>query len=546
MKVLSGNIVDVVSQRIFQGKVSIENIRITNISEEPVNETQFILPGLIDAHIHIESSMLSPSEFARIAVIHGTVATVSDPHEIANVLGIEGVDYMIRNGEKVPFKFFFGAPSCVPATGFESAGAVLGVQETEELLSRSEIKYLSEMMNFPGVLFDDKEVVSKLSIAKKFNKPVDGHAPGLSDADLKKYIHAGISTDHECFTVDEGLEKIKLGMKVLIREGSAAKNFDTLIPLINEYPDLIMFCSDDKHPNDLLKGHINLLIKRAIAFGYDPILVLRSCIYNPIKHYGLEVGMLQKNDLADLIVVDNLIDFNVLQTYIDGNLVAENGQSFIKAVMDSAPNHFKANPIKTSDIEVIAQAGNIKVIEAIEGQLITKKLEFSPLIRNNKVVSDTSRDILKIVVLNRYEESVPAVGFIKNFGFKEGAIASTVAHDSHNIIAVGVNDSEIVKAINLLINNKGGISLINTDKEIFLPLPIAGIMSNNNGFKVAKDYDQLEQEAKLLGSGFKAPFMTLSFMALLVIPELKLSDKGLFDGNKFEFTSLFCQDGKQT
>ncbi|MBU1011894.1 MAG: adenine deaminase [Bacteroidetes bacterium] len=540
MKILSGNIVDVVSQRIFQGKISIESNRIINISEEPVNETQFILPGLIDAHIHIESSMLSPSEFARIAVIHGTVATVSDPHEIANVLGIEGVDYMIKNGEKVPFKFFFGAPSCVPATSFESAGAVLGVQETEELLSRSEIKYLSEMMNFPGVLFNDKEVVSKLSIAKKFNKPVDGHAPGLSGADLKKYISEGISTDHECFTVDEGLEKIKLGMKVLIREGSAAKNFDMLIPLITEYPDQIMFCSDDKHPNDLLKGHINLLIKRAIVFGYDPILVLRSCIYNPVKHYNLEVGLLQKNDLADLIIVDNLIDFNVLQTYIDGSLVAENGKSFIKEVMDSAPNHFKAKPIKTSDIEIMAQAGNIKVIEAIEGQLITKKLEFSPLIRNNKVVSDTSRDILKIVVLNRYEESVPSVGFIKNFGFKEGAIASTVAHDSHNIIAVGVNDSEIVKAINLLIKNKGGISLINTDKEIFLPLPVAGIMSNNNGFKVAKDYDQLEQEAKLLGSGFKAPFMTLSFMALLVIPELKLSDKGLFDGNKFVFTSLFC------
>lgn len=540
MKILSGNIVDVVSQRIFQGKISIENNRIINISEEPVKETQFILPGLIDAHIHIESSMLSPSEFARIAVIHGTVATVSDPHEIANVLGIDGVDYMINNGGKVPFKFFFGAPSCVPATSFESAGAVLGVQETEELLSRPEIKYLSEMMNFPGVLFDDKEVVSKLSIAKKYNKPVDGHAPGLSGTDLKKYISAGISTDHECFTIEEGLEKISLGMKVLIREGSAAKNFDTLIPLITEHPDQIMFCSDDKHPNDLLKGHINLLIKSAINLGYDPILVLRSCIYNPVKHYSLEVGLLQKNDLADLVVVDNLIDFNVLQTYIDGNLVAENGLSYIKEVLDGSPNHFNANPIKTSDIEVMAQAGNIKVIEAIEGQLITNKLELSPLIADHKVVSDISRDILKMVVLNRYNESVPAVGFIKNFGFKGGAIASTVAHDSHNIIAVGVNDSEIVEAINLLIKNKGGISLIKTNKELFLPLPVAGIMSNNDGFKVAKDYDQLEQEAKLLGSGFKAPFMTLSFMALLVIPELKLSDKGLFDGNKFEFTSLFC------
>ena len=541
MKTLSGNIVDVVAQRTFQGKVVIEGNKILQITEEAVEETQFILPGLIDAHIHIESSMLSPTEFARIAVTHGTVATVSDPHEIANILGIEGVNYMIENGGKVPFKFFFGAPSCVPATGFESAGASLGVAETEELLSKPEIKYLSEMMNFPGVLFKDEMVMAKLALAKKYNKPVDGHAPGLSGKDSQNYIDAGISTDHECFNLEEAIEKINFGMKVLIREGSAAKNFDTLVPLLAEYSDKIMFCSDDKHPNDLLKGHINLLIKRAIAMGYDPLLVLRSCIYNPVKHYNLEVGLLQKDDPADLIVVDNLIDFNIKKTYIDGNIVAEGGNSYIETVVDESPNHFEANPISIADIEVPAEEGNIKVIEAIEGQLITKKLEFKPLIKDNKVISDTSRDLLKMVVMNRYNFSKPSVAFIKNFGFKQGAIASTVAHDSHNIIAVGANDEEIVRAINLLIKQKGGIVLCNADDQMILPLPVAGIMSNNDGFKVANDYEMLEEKAKSLGSNFQAPFMTLSFMALLVIPELKLSDKGLFDGTTFEFTSLFCK-----
>lgn len=540
MKILTGNIVDVVAKRIFKGKIIVEDNLIKSISEEAVDENQFILPGLIDAHIHIESSMLSPAEFARIAVTHGTVATVSDPHEIANVLGIEGVDYMIKNGEKVPFKFFFGAPSCVPATSFESAGASLGVKETEELLSRSEIKYLSEMMNFPGVIYEDEEVISKIALAEKYGKPVDGHAPELDGEDLKKYVKAGISTDHECFNIDEALEKIKLGMKILIREGSAAKNFDTLIPLIVDHPDKIMFCSDDKHPNDLLNGHINLLVKRAIAMGYDPLLVLRSCTFIPAKHYNLEVGLLQKNDLADIIVVDNLENFNILETYINGKLVSKNGNSRISKVSEDSPNHFVANPISTSDIEIPAQKGNIKVIEAIEGQLITRKLEMAPLITNNKVVSDTNRDILKMVVLNRYTKSKPSIGFIKNFGFKSGAIASTVAHDSHNIIAVGVDDFEIIEAINLLIKHKGGIALVNNKIKSILPLPVAGIMSNDDGFKVAKEYELLEQNAKLLGSSFKAPFMTLSFMALLVIPELKLSDKGLFDGNKFEFTSLFC------
>ncbi len=536
---ISGNIVDVVKERVFSGTIFIEDGIIVSIIEEDIKSNQYLIPGLIDAHIHIESSMLVPSEFAKVATRHGTVATVSDPHEIANVLGIDGVKFMIENGNSVPFKFFFGAPSCVPATSFESSGAKLGPTEVEDLLKMNEIKYLSEMMNFPGVLFEDKEVMTKLDLARKYNKPVDGHAPGLTGDDARKYIESGITTDHECFTIEEALEKIGFGMKIQIREGSAAKNFETLIPLINDYPDKIMLCSDDKHPDDLVEGHINQVIKRAIGLGYDPVKVLKVCTYNPVQHYNLDVGLLQENDPADFIVVDNLKDFNISKTYIDGELVAENGKSFFSTPMSQTPNIFKANQIDKKDIVVPANGEHIQVLQAIDGQLITKKLIVKPKVDNGNVISDVEIDNLKIVVLNRYKESTPAIGFVKGFGFVRGAIASTVAHDSHNIIAMGTNDEEIVKAINMLIESNGGISLFDGDTEHLLPLPVAGIMSNEGGYVVAEKYKTLNGEAKRLGSKLHAPYMTLSFMALLVIPELKLSDKGLFDGTKFEFTSLF-------
>ncbi|MCD4731866.1 MAG: adenine deaminase, partial [Bacteroidales bacterium] len=510
-----------------------------NIIEEESDSNQCILPGLIDAHIHIESSMLTPAEFARLAVAHGTVATVSDPHEIANVLGIDGVRFMIENGKQVSFKFYFGAPSCVPATSFESSGARLGSEDVEQLLKMDEIHYLSEMMNFPGVIYDDKEVMAKIQVAKKYHKPVDGHAPGLTGEEVKKYIQAGITTDHECFSIEEAMEKISYGMKVQIREGSAAKNFDTLIPLINSFPDKIMLCSDDKHPDDLVVGHINQVIKKAIKLGYDPLKVLKICTLNPIKHYDLGVGLLQKGDPADFIVIDNFDDFIIKATYIDGEHVAENGKSLLKSLPASTPNKFFANPVTEKDLEVKANGESIQILKALDGQLITPKLIAKAKIENGQVTSDIENDILKIVVLNRYKDSVPAIGFVNGFGLKRGAIASTVAHDSHNIIAIGTNDQEIAKAINLLIETKGGISLIDGNHQLHLPLPVAGIMSNEDGYKIAETYKQLNQSAKNLGSALHAPYMTLSFMALLVIPELKLSDKGLFDGTKFEFTSLF-------
>lgn len=535
---ISGNVVDVISGKIFPAVVKVENGKIFSITqtENPVNI--YILPGLIDSHIHIESSMLIPSEFARLAVVHGTVATVSDPHEIANVLGIEGIKYMIENGKKVPFKFYFGASSCVPATGFETSGASLGVAEMEELLSMNEIKYMSEMMNFPGVLFEDTEVMAKIAVAKKHGKPIDGHAPGLAGKDVKKYIETGISTDHECFTQDEALEKIKWGMNIQIREGSAARNFEALIGLLADHPSKVFFCSDDKHPNDLVDGHINQLVRRAVEKGYDPVTVLRCCTLNPVKHYKLDVGLLQPGDDADFAVVDNLRDFKVLATYIRGQKVAGDGKSFIYQVEESEPNLFYTEKITDSDLRVESAASFVNCIRAFDGQLITEKVRLEAKNENGNLVSNIENDVLKIMVMNRYKKAKPVVGFINNFGFKTGAIASTVAHDSHNIIAVGTTDEQISRAVNLLVESKGGISLVNGSEEHVLPLPVAGLMSAKDGFEVAKDYEKMDKLAKNLGSTLNAPYMTLSFMALLVIPELKLSDMGLFDGKTFSFTTL--------
>ena len=536
---IRGNIVDVVAKRIFKGTILVRDGKIADVREEQVSEDEYILPGLIDAHIHVESSMLIPSEFARLAVIHGTVGSVSDPHEIANVLGIPGVKFMIANGNKVPFKFYFGAPSCVPATPFETAGASLGVDEVRELLQMPEIKYLSEMMNFPGVLFRDPEVMAKLELARLAGKPVDGHAPGVTGEDAEKYINAGITTDHECFSLEEAREKIKYGMHILLREGSAAKNFSTLYPLIDAFPDKVMLCSDDKHPNDLVAGHINLEVKRALNLGLNVMNVLRSCTVNPVKHYNLDIGLLQPGDPADFIRVDNLADFNVLATFINGTLVAQNGQTFIPGVVETPFNKFSIGHMKATDIRVIPAGDQIKVLSAFDGQLITGVLHADPLIEGENVVSDVAHDVLKIVVKNRYNEAPASVGFIRNIGLKRGAIASCVAHDSHNIVAVGVDDESIAEAINLIISEKGGISLVDGTLRRILPLPFAGIMSGVDGFEVARQYEEMDRIVKGMGTTLSAPYMTLSFMALLVIPELKMSDKGLFDGAHFKFTGVF-------
>jgi adenine deaminase len=542
--ILSGQIIDVVNRKIFPGHIEVSDGKIESVIEDKDVPLHFILPGLIDAHIHVESSMLIPSEFASMAVVHGTVAAVSDPHEIANVLGMDGVRFMIENGKKVLFKFFFGAPSCVPATGFETSGTKLGPDEVAEMLDWNEVYYLSEMMNFPGVLFHDPEVMAKLEAAKKRNMVIDGHAPGLTGENARKYAQAGISTDHECFTLEEGREKASYGMKILIREGSAARNFDTLIPLIKECPEQIMLCSDDKHPDELINNHINLLISKAVNAGYNVLDIVSACTVNPVKHYGLPVGLLQPGDDADLIIVDSPENMKVLQTYIRGVKVAENGQSLIVKIDEEAVNRFQATKVSPADIEVIAHGSHINVIEALDGQIVTKRRIMKANTQNGKILCDPGSDMLKMVVLNRYSPTPPSVGFINGFGMKRGAIASTVAHDSHNIIALGTSDEAICEAINHLIDAKGGIVAVDEDKHLLLPLPVAGLMSLDNGFEVARKYKLLDALAKQMGCSLSAPFMTLSFMALLVIPELKLSDKGLFNGNKFEFISLFDNTDK--
>ncbi len=543
---LKAQVVNIFNQTTSPAEIKVVNGFIESIqpiSEAEITTPGFVLPGFVDSHVHIESSMLIPSEFARIAVLHGTVGTVSDPHEIANVCGKEGVEFMIENGNKVPFKFNFGAPSCVPATIFETAGAAINSDDVAALLQRKEIRYLSEMMNFPGVLNKDPEVMKKIAAAHLAGKPIDGHAPGLRGAMAKDYIEAGISTDHECFTIEEALDKLAHGMKIIIREGSAAKNFEALIDLVEDHPKMILFCSDDKHPDSLVEGHINQLCARAVAKGINVFNVLKAACINPVIHYQLDIGLLRVGDHADFIVVNNLQDFHVQQTYINGQALLNNGKSIIQSVNCSPINQFNCLPINASMLALPianypATDNLIPVIEALDGQLITNKIFLKGKVDNACWVADTNEDVLKMVVVNRYNSAPIAKCFIKNFGFKNGAIASTVAHDSHNIVAVGVTDDALTEAINCVIEAQGGVSCVD-GAGLFkvLPLPIAGLMSAADGFEVANQYTAIDAMAKSLGSKLSAPFMTLSFMALLVIPHLKLSDKGLFDGDSFSFNA---------
>jgi adenine deaminase len=536
--IIKANYIDIENRQIYAAAISVEDHKIVAIKAIDEEVEDYILPGFIDAHIHIESSMVLPSEFAKVAVLHGTVGTVSDPHEIANVMGIEGVKYMIENSKTVPFNFFFGAPSCVPATIFETAGACIDAQGIETLMQSNDIWYLAEVMNYPAVIHRDQEMMQKVQAAHYVNKPVDGHAPGLTGKDLQEYISAGISTDHECFTYAEGLEKLKLGMKVIIREGSAAKNFDALIPLLKVFPHQIMFCSDDKHPDDLLLGHINQLVVRALHLGCDLFDVLHAACILPVKHYKLPVGQLKINDPADFIVINNLKEFKVKQTFIKGNCVAQNQISNIETKPFHIINQFNCKPITAQQLALKSNHGKVKIIEAFNRQLITACIVDTVPVVDGYLTTDITKDILKIVVVNRYFDAAPSIAFIKNFGLKEGAIASCIAHDSHNIVAVGVDDESLAKAINLIIESKGGISVAHQHGEDVLALPVAGIMSNHPVDEVAAGYQSLHFKAKELGCKLDAPYMSLSFMALLVIPALKLSDKGLFDGVSFKLTSL--------
>ena len=539
MPQVSGQFIDIINRDTYPAIIAIEDGMIKKVEKTTQAPDQFILPGFVDAHVHVESSMLVPSEFARLAVVHGTVATISNPHEIGNVLGVQGVEYMIENGNQVNFKFHFGAPSCVPATTFETAGAVIDVDDIEYLLKKPEINYLAEMMNWPGVLFKDEKVLAKIQKAVDIGKPVDGHAPGLKGEQAKNYAAAGISTDHECFTIEEAIDKLACGMKILIREGSAAKNFEALIPLLNDHFEHIMFCSDDKHPDNLVDGHIDQLVKRALAKGNDLFKVLQAACINPVHHYKMRVGLLREGDPADFILVNNLEDFEVLQTWINGDVVAENGKTKIPQIHNQIVNNFNCQSKTSRDFDVGISGSKVQVMEALDGQLITNLLYYDCELINNPLQTNTDEDILKIAVVNRYKEAAPAIGFIKNIGLTTGAIASSVGHDSHNIIAVGVDSESISKAVNLIIEAKGGVSAVGPDKEMLLELPVGGIMSEKDGYKVAEAYGEIDAFAKTLDSPLNSPFMTLSFMALLVIPRAKMSDLGFFDGENFEFLEVF-------
>jgi adenine deaminase len=535
---IAGIMVDVHKRDIYPAEIDIEKGRIKEINRKESAPERFILPGLIDSHIHIESSMITPGAFAVAAVKHGTTGVVSDPHEIANVLGLEGIEYMINDSEKVPVKFWFGASSCVPATGFETSGGRIGSKEIKQLLSKMNLKYLAEMMNFPGVIYDDNEVAEKIEIAKKLNKKIDGHAPGLRGEKLKKYVSAGITTDHECSTIDEAREKIKLGMKVLIREGSAARNLEALKDLIKTDPEMIMLCSDDLHPEMLLRRHLNKLIAKLIVEGYNKYDVIRSCTVNPVLHYGLEAGLLRKGDSADFVIVDNINKMNVIETWIEGKKVFGDGRVLFKYGGNKPVNKWNCSEIKADELVIKGTGGQLKVIEAFDGELFTKSFSVET-VKEEIYKPDPVSDILKIVVKDRYNDGPPAVGFIKGFGLKNGAFASSVAHDSHNIICIGTNDKDIVSAVNEIVKMKGGLSVSDNTKIASLKLDIAGIMSSCSCEEVAAGYLNLTEQVKSLGCKLKAPFMSLSFMALLVIPELKIGDKGLFDGNKFCLTSIF-------
>ncbi len=543
--IVSGTLFDPAKQKLGGARVAIsETGLIESVTPADNPDRGFILPGFVDSHVHLESSMLTPAAFARAAVVHGTLAAVADPHEIANVLGRPGVELMLRLAGQTPFVFGFGVPSCVPATPFETAGAELGPEAVESLLDMPGVTHLAEMMNVPGVLNKDPSVLAKLAAAHRRGLPADGHAPGLTGGSLRAYAAAGIATDHESLCPAEAREKIAAGLKILIRYGSAARQFEKFLPLLAEHPDMCMFCSDDKHPDDLLKDHINRIAAAARRQGVPLPNIIRAACVNPVRHYRLPLGLLQPGDTADFQIVDDLDEFRPREVWLRGRLVAREGVSLLPQGAPEIRNRFAAQPLAPEALRIPARGANrVRVIGVHDGLLLTDHLTLPPSLSEGAVVADTGRDIVKLVVYNRYTPAPPAVALAQGFGLKCGAIASSVAHDSHHIVAAGVSDNALAGAINAVVNCKGGLAVADAGGQPLarLPLPLAGLISTEPAELVARGYAECDRRAKELGSGLAAPFMTLSFMALPVIPNLKLTDKGLFDGVAFRHVPL-CAD----
>ena len=551
MENIKGHIVDVVRREIFDGEVVINDEKIAEVRRCTLPEREkpwpYILPGFIDAHVHIESSMMVPHKFARIAVSHGTIGVIADPHEIGNVLGVEGVNYMIRSGREARFNFRFGAPSCVPAVGgdIETCGRDIGVKETQELMAREDIGFLGEMMNYVGVLNNDEEVLAKIKAAQDNGKPIDGHAPGLTGQQRYQYAAAGISTDHECSSLEEGRSCINAGMKVIIREGSAAKDYGMLHPLISESPNMVMFCTDDCHPDDFVRGHINTIVKRALADGHNIWNILQAACVNAQKHYKQNWGLLQVGDPATFITIDALTPhFRVESTWIRGkevfnynaSLPSDNTNREDMILGDNFPNNFVASPITKADIDLSLKPGDtVHVIHASDGSLLT---DHDEVVLTGNPLFDSHypwTEVQKIVVYNRYLPGAkPIVGLVRGFGIKKGAMAGSVAHDCHNIVAIGSDDEYIVKAINRIVEMHGGQVVVSPEEMMDIPLPIGGLMAPMGGHEIAFRTLCIQEKVKEIGCTMKSPFITMAFMCLPVIPDIKITDRHLMDTKNFK------------
>ena len=562
-------ILDVLTSSAYPARITIEDgifkhiVPIMNSDEIELDVEGLMLPGFIDSHIHIESSTLTPAQFAKVAVMHGTTSVIADPHEIANVAGIEGIEFMIENASHVPFNFYFSAPSCVPSTPFETSGAIIDSSDIEYLLKKDEIIALGEMMNFPGVINGDEEVLKKLELARKYNIPIDGHAPLVSGEELDKYMEQYIVTDHECSTFSEAIEKKQKGMKIMVRDGSSAKNMEALFDfsdrinylkqqesfgiIPNEVlerrihsPIFDFIVSDDKNSRDLINGHLNKSVKKAVDLGIDVIKAIEMVTINPASHYNLNAGALVTGARADFIIIDNIVDFNILKTYIAGECVFDGENVLFDAPEVKTQNRIETPKRTAEDFDVLFDGDEceVNVIKCFNGDLLTEKDTAKLCCKDGKVMPDIFEDVLKISVVDRYGNNNISNAFIKGFGLKKGAIASSIAHDSHNIIVIGYDSKDMAEAVNTIIDNGGGIAVVSEDFSDSLSLPIAGLMTNKDAYEVANKLKLLQKMASILGCSLDAPFMTMAFMALLVIPSIKISDQGLFDVDNFEFMDV--------